>query len=108
MGTAAVFTDDNFEAEVLQSEVPVLVDFWATWCGPCRQLAPVIEQLAEENAGSIKVGKVDVDQNQQAAMRFQIEALPTLIVFKNGEPVQRMMGAQPKSRLQAALDEAKG
>jgi thioredoxin 1 len=107
MGTAAVFTDDNFESEVLQSDVPVLVDFWATWCGPCRQLAPVIEELAEENAGSVKVGKVDVDQNQQSAARFQIEALPTLIVFKNGEPVQRMMGKQPKSRLQAALDEAK-
>jgi thioredoxin 1 len=107
MGNAAVFTDANFESEVLQSDVPVLVDFWATWCGPCRQSAPMIEQLAEENAGTFKVGKVDIDQNQQAAMRYQIESIPTLIIFKNGEPVQRMMGAQPKSRLQAALDSAK-
>lgn len=105
---AQVFTEDNFDAEVLQSSEPVLVDFWAPWCGPCRQLAPVIDQLATEYEGSVKVGKVDTDQNPNLAVKYGIQSIPTLMIFKNGQVVNQMMGNQPKANLQQALDEAKG
>jgi thioredoxin 1 len=108
MGSAVTFTDSNFETEVIQSPIPVLVDFWAPWCGPCRQIAPVIEQLAGEYAGSVKVGKLDVDQSPNTAMKFGVMNIPTLIVFKAGEPVQRFQGVQSKNRLQEALDEVRG
>jgi thioredoxin 1 len=108
MANIAEFSDANFEAEVLQSPQPVLVDFWAPWCAPCRQLLPVIEQVAEEYAGSVKVGKVNVDENQDVALRYGITGLPTLLVFKNGDVVQRISGAPGKPRLQQMLDEAKG
>ena len=101
------FTDGNFQSEVLGSDQPVLVDFWAPWCGPCRQIAPMIDALAAENAGGVKIGKVNIDDNQQSAMNYGVEAIPTLIVFKNGQPVQRFQGIPAKSRIQEALDSAK-
>ena len=95
---AIVLTIDNFEEEVLESEVPVLVDFWATWCGPCQALSPLVEQVAEEETG-IKVGKVDVDDQDKLARKYKIFSIPTLLVFKNGEVVQRSVGAIPKEKI---------
>ena len=92
-------TKDNFEAEVLKSDKPVLVDFWATWCPPCRRLAPVVAKLAEERADTLKVGKVDVDDQQELAAEFQIMSIPTLILFKDGKAVKQTMGFQPEEAL---------
>lgn len=107
MGNTLEFTDDNFQEQVLSSQVPVLVDFWAPWCGPCRMIGPVIEELSAENAGSFKVGKVNVDENQRLAMAYNVASIPTIMIFSGGRLVQQMMGVQPKARLQQALDEAK-
>jgi thioredoxin 1 len=107
MGKALEFTDSNFQSEVLESPVPVLVDFWAPWCGPCRMIGPVIEELSTENAGSFKVGKVNVDDNNRLAMTYNVASIPTIMIFSGGRLVQQMMGVQPKARLQQALDEAK-
>jgi thioredoxin 1 len=107
MGSALEFTDANFQSEVLQSSVPVLVDFWAPWCGPCRMIGPIIEELASENAGAFKVGKVNVDDNQRLAMTYNVASIPTIMIFSGGNLVQQYMGVQPKARLQQALDEAK-
>ena len=91
-------TLENFEAEVIQSDKPVLVDFWAPWCGPCRMLSPVVDEIAEERS-DIKVGKVNVDEQEDLAVRFGIMSIPTLIVFKNGEVVKKTMGVQPKAAI---------
>ncbi len=103
MGAAATFTQGNFDSEVLGSPQPVLVDFWATWCGPCRQIAPIIEQLAGEN-NVAKVGKLDVDSESAIAERYDVQSIPTLLLFKNGQVVERLVGAYPKSKLQEMIN----
>ena len=94
-----IVTDDNFEKEVLQSDIPVLVDFWAEWCVPCKMVEPVVDQIAQEYAGKVKIGKVDVDSNPQISMKYGIRSIPTLLIFKNGQPVDQIIGAVPKKNI---------
>ncbi len=102
------FTDDNFENEVLQSSTPVLVDFWAPWCGPCRMLTPIIEELSEEYAGKVKIGKLNTDDNQQTAAGFAVTSIPTVILFKDGEIVDKVVGAPPKAHFETMLNGVTG
>jgi len=104
MGKYVELTDATFEAEVLKSEIPVLVDFWAVWCAPCRMIAPMIEEIAVEKQGKLKVAKMDVDHNQQTPLKYGIRSIPTLLVFKNGQLVDQIIGAVPKSLLETKLN----
>jgi len=99
-------TDDNFETEVINSNQPVLIDFWATWCGPCRMIAPIVEELANEYGGKVKIGKLDVDENQGVSIRYGVRSIPTLLIFKDGKIKDTIIGAVPKSQIVQRLNSA--
>ena len=105
MSNEIQLTDENFEQEVVKSAQPVLVDFWAPWCGPCRMIGPVIEELAKEYAGKVKVCKLNTDEAQDTAAKYQISAIPTILLFKGGKVMQQLVGLQPKEELKKHLDE---
>ncbi len=105
MATVAV-TDETFDAEVRNSDIPVVVDFWAAWCGPCKQIGPALEELSEEMAGKVKIAKVDVDSNPNSAVSLGVRGIPALFIFKNGEVVSNKAGAAPKAALQSWIEES--
>jgi thioredoxin 1 len=105
-GTITDVSDLNFQAEVIESEVPVLVDFWAPWCGPCRMVAPVLEEIAQEKGDALKIVKLNTDENQQTAIAYEVLSIPTLILFKNGQIAKKVIGAYPKRKLEAELEPA--
>ena len=104
--TVAEVTDSTFQVEVIESEVPVLVDFWAPWCGPCRMVSPVVEEIAHERGDQLKVVKMNIDENQNTAIQFNVMSIPTLILFRNGQPAKTVIGAYPKRKLVAELEPA--
>ena len=108
MGKTVAVTDSTFDEVVLKSANPVLVDFWATWCRPCQMVAPILEELTGEYAGKLTIAKLDVDQNQQTAQKYHVMSIPTMIVFKSGQPVKNIVGFKPKEKLKEELEEAMG
>ncbi len=104
MGKPVEITDGNFQEKVLESEQPILVDFWAEWCGPCKMIAPVLEEIAEEMDGQLTIGKLDVDANMNSAMAYGVSSIPTLVLFKNGEIVERIVGLRQKKALMGELE----
>ena len=104
MADITTVTDDNFQAEVVEADKPVLVDFWAPWCGPCRMVAPVLEEIAAEKGDAIQIVKLNVDENPETAAKFQVMSIPTLILFRDGDVAHKVIGALPKRRLEAELD----
>jgi thioredoxin 1 len=105
-GTVAEVTDNNFQSEVIESDVPVLVDFWAPWCGPCRMVAPVVEEIAKERGEQLKVVKLNIDENQNTAIQFNVMSIPTLMLFKSGQVAKTVIGAYPKRKLEEELEPA--
>jgi thioredoxin 1 len=105
-GTLSEVNDSNFQAEVIESDKPVLVDFWAPWCGPCRVVAPVLEEIAAERPDDLRIVKLNTDENQQTAAAFQVLSIPTMILFKGGQPVKTVIGAYPKQKLEKELEPA--
>jgi thioredoxin 1 len=103
MAALSEVTDNNFQAEVVESETPVLVDFWAPWCGPCRLVAPVLEEIAAEHQEDLRIVKLNIDDNQQTAAAFDVLSIPTMILFKGGQPVKKIVGAYPKKKIEAQL-----
>ena len=106
MSDPVVITDENFQQEVLDSDIPVMVDFWADWCQPCKMIAQVVQQIADEYDGKVKIGKLDVDENPQVSQALGIRGIPALLIFDGGKPVDQIVGAVPKSIIQKKLDEA--
>ena len=103
MGNYVEINDSNFEDEVIKSDIPVLIDFWAEWCAPCRIIAPIVEEIADEYQGKVKVGKVNVDNNPQTSMNYGIRSIPTLLIFKDGKPVDQLIGAVPKNEIETKI-----
>jgi thioredoxin 1 len=105
-GAVAEVTDNNFQSEVIEAEVPVLVDFWAPWCGPCRRVSPIVEEIAAERGEDLKVVKLNIDENQETAVKFNVMSIPTLMLFRHGELKKTVIGAYPKRKLEAELEPA--
>ena len=108
MSELITIDDSNFDQTVLQSDKPVLVDFWAPWCRPCQMIAPILDELAKDYSGKISIARMDVDQNPKTAVRYNIMSIPTLLLFKNGEPISHLVGLRPKEEMKRSMDEALG